>query len=94
MKKILKIVALGLSAAGALIAVRAGVELHRILNGEIRLPDGFTYTAHSGCEDTADNSMEFIEKALELGVPRLGSGCQRAQRRYARPAACRNGGRR
>lgn len=71
MKKVLKIVALGLSAAGALIAVRAGVELHRILNGEIRLPDGFTYTAHSGCEDTADNSMEFIEKALELGVPVL-----------------------
>ncbi len=31
-----------------------------------KLPPGFTVTAHSGCEHTEDNSMEFLEKAIEI----------------------------
>lgn len=32
------------------------------------LPPGFTYTAHTGCVDTADNSLESIEKGAENGA--------------------------
>lgn len=32
------------------------------------LPDGFTITAHSGCEDTVDNSLESIKKGYESGA--------------------------
>lgn len=32
------------------------------------LPTGFTYTAHTGCVDTADNSLESIEKGAENGA--------------------------
>ena len=60
-----------LGTASAVIAGLAGKEIHRILNGEIHLPEGFTYTAHSGCEGTPDNSMEFLQKAVALGVPVL-----------------------
>ncbi len=69
--KALKIAVLAVGIAGACVAGYAGKEIHRILNGEPNLPDSFVYTAHSGCENTADNSMEFLEKALALGVPVL-----------------------
>ncbi len=32
------------------------------------LPQGFTVTAHSGCEGTADNSMEFLQKCVEINA--------------------------
>lgn len=32
------------------------------------LPTGFIYTAHTGCVDTADNSLESIEKGAENGA--------------------------
>ncbi len=32
------------------------------------LPDGFTYTGHTGCVGTKDNSLEAIDKASEYGV--------------------------
>lgn len=32
------------------------------------LPSGFTYTAHTGCVDTAANSLESIEKGAENGA--------------------------
>jgi glycerophosphoryl diester phosphodiesterase len=32
------------------------------------LPDGFTYTGHTGCVGTKDNSLEAIDKAVEFGV--------------------------
>lgn len=32
------------------------------------LPSGFTYTAHTGCVDTADNSLQSIEKGAEYGA--------------------------
>lgn len=71
MKTFTKIFALAVGAAGTFLIARVGVELNRVLNGEIRLPAGFTFTAHSGCEHTAENSMEFIEKAIALDVPVL-----------------------
>ncbi len=37
-------------------------------NISVRLPDGFTVTAHSGCEGTPENSMEFIRKGVEINA--------------------------
>lgn len=37
-------------------------------DNSVRLPDGFTVTAHSGCEGTPDNSMEFIRKGVEINA--------------------------
>ena len=37
-------------------------------NTKIALPDDFTVTAHSGCEFTSDNSMEFIKKCVEINA--------------------------
>ena len=71
MKTVTKILAVAVGAAGVLLLTRAGVELNRIVNGKIDLPAGFTYTAHSGAENTAENSLEFIEKAIALQVPVL-----------------------
>jgi len=34
----------------------------------ITLPEGFTVTGHSGCENTQENSLECIEKAYESGA--------------------------
>lgn len=69
--KALKIAVLAVGIAGTCVAGYAGKEIHRILNGKPNIPDGFLYTAHSGCENTADNSTEFLEKAIALGVPVL-----------------------
>ncbi len=71
MKALLKIAALAAGAAGVYVAARAGEEIRRIASGKTPLPEDFTYTAHSGCENTPDNSMESIEKAMALGVPVL-----------------------
>ncbi len=32
------------------------------------LPDGFTYTAHTGCMGTKDNSLESIDEAIKYGA--------------------------
>ena len=37
-------------------------------NSKTPLPAGFTYTAHTGCMDTDDNSLESIEKGAEYGA--------------------------
>lgn len=70
-KTFLKIAAVAVGAASVCAAVGVGVRMHRILTCELHLPEGFTYTAHSGCEDTPENSIAFLEKAVELGVPVL-----------------------
>lgn len=41
---------------------------NRFYSNAFELPDGFTVTAHSGSEGTPDNSMEFLEKCIELNV--------------------------
>lgn len=34
----------------------------------LNLPERFTITAHTGCEDTPDNSLESIDKSFESGA--------------------------
>lgn len=71
MKAITKLIVAAVGVAGAVLAARAGVEINRVVNGKIELPADFTYTAHSGAENTAENSLAFIEKAIALQVPVL-----------------------
>lgn len=71
MKTIWKLALLAAGVVGAAAAAQTGVKLHRIAFGKVTLPEGFTVTAHSGCEGTPDNSLEYIEKALALQVPVL-----------------------
>lgn len=35
---------------------------------DIKIPEGFTFTGHTGCVGTRDNSLEAIDKAMEFGV--------------------------
>ncbi len=44
------------------------LKLKQYRNTPLELPDGFTVTAHTGCEGTEENSLEFLQKALNLGV--------------------------
>lgn len=37
-------------------------------NAILSLPEGFTYTAHTGCMDTKDNSLEAIEAGVKHGA--------------------------
>ena len=37
-------------------------------NKKVVLPEGFTLTAHTGCEGTADNSLEAIQKGFDCGA--------------------------
>ena len=37
-------------------------------SSSLSLPEGFTVTAHSGCEGTADNSFEFLKKCIDIGA--------------------------
>ena len=59
---------------GAVIVIALAVMLVcRSRSGEINkmdfvLFDGFTYTGHTGCVGTKDNSLEAIDKAAEYGV--------------------------
>lgn len=71
MQTVLKWAAAAVGAVSVCAAVGAGVLLYRDLTSEQHLPADFTYTAHSGCEETPENSMEFLQKAIELGVPVL-----------------------
>lgn len=55
-----------ISVVGVLIA-----DFSRYLNfknSATPLPGGFTYTGHTGCNDTVDNSLESIEVAVKHGV--------------------------
>ncbi len=66
MKKLLKWAVLG----SGIFAVTAGaVKIIRKINNPPKKPDGFIFTAHTGCEDTPDNSIQSLKKAIELGVP-------------------------
>lgn len=41
---------------------------NEVKNRKVILPEGFTLTAHTGCEGTADNSLEAIRKGYECGA--------------------------
>ena len=40
----------------------------RAKNKRVTLPEGFTLTAHTGCEGTANNSLEAIKKGFDCGA--------------------------
>jgi len=42
--------------------------MNELKNAEFNLPANFTYTAHTGCEGTKENSLESIEKGYENGA--------------------------
>ena len=44
------------------------MELENLKNQPINLPENFTYTAHTGCVGTADNSLEAIEIGAKYGA--------------------------
>lgn len=56
------------SAVGAAVFA-ASRKLIEIRQHNFSLPRGFTYTAHTGCGGTPDNSLESIKKAIALRVP-------------------------
>ncbi len=68
MNKAAKII-LGVSAAAlAGTALVTGFLCLSAATGTAILPEGFTVTAHTGCEGTEDNSLEAIEKGAQAGA--------------------------
>ena len=67
MKKCTKIIFGTALLAATGIAVTAGL-VGYIKNKEAVIPAGFTVTAHTGCEGTADNSLEAIESGFLSGA--------------------------
>ena len=67
MKKCTKMILGTAIVATAGLAVTAGYITY-IKNKDVKLPEGFTVTAHTGCEGTADNSLEAIEKGFLSGA--------------------------
>lgn len=43
-------------------------ELNKLKSTPLNLPESFTYTAHTGCVDTEDNSLEAIEAGVKYGA--------------------------
>lgn len=46
----------------------AAEHISHIRNKPVVIPENFTITAHTGCEGTADNSLEAIQKGYESGA--------------------------
>ncbi len=56
-----------IAAAGIFFGVRT-MKLNEYKNTELNLPNGFTITAHTGCMDTEENSLESIKTGIENGA--------------------------
>ena len=67
MKKCTKIILGTATVAAVGIAISAGY-INYVRSKDAVLPEGFTVTAHTGCEDTADNSLEAIQKGYDSGA--------------------------
>lgn len=67
MKKSSKIIIVSSAIVGA-VAAATLVSYNNLKNQRVTLPRGFTVTAHTGCEGTADNSLEAIRKGYESGA--------------------------
>ena len=67
MKKCTKIIFGTAIVAATGLAVAAGYITY-VKSKDAVIPQGFTVTAHTGCEDTADNSLEAIKKGYESGA--------------------------
>lgn len=61
------ILATTISGVGIFFGVRE-MKLKEYKNEELKLPQAFTITAHTGCMDTEDNSLESIKKGVENGA--------------------------
>ncbi len=70
--KKLSLLAGGFLLAGAAFFAAYAINQQNILNNyksmPLNLPDGFTYTAHTGCMGAADNSLESIEQGVRNGA--------------------------
>ena len=64
-----KLLSLGFFSAVGAAAFLASRKALKIKQHNFNLPVGFTYTAHTGCGGTPDNSLESIKKSIELKVP-------------------------
>lgn len=69
MKAWIKLAGVAAVAGTAAVAAYTAKKANEIINRKYILPEGFTYTAHTGCEDTPENSLASLEKATALGVP-------------------------
>lgn len=58
---------LSLGAVGAVTAVGVSIA-DDILLSKVKLPEGFTVTAHTGCEKTKDNSLDAITVGYGYGA--------------------------
>ena len=72
MKKKIKIIivatlTVAILGTGTFFGVRT-MKLNEYKKAENKLPQGFTITAHTGCMDTAENSLESIKKGIENGA--------------------------
>lgn len=66
-KIILVVLALCLIASCAIFSVRA-IQMSIWKNNPVSLPQNFTVTAHTGCGNTEDNSLESIQYGIDKGV--------------------------
>ena len=48
--------------------IRDYIKLKEYKGMPLSLPDDFTVTAHTGCEGTEENSLEYLNEAVKLGV--------------------------
>ena len=53
---------------GVSFLIKFQVELTKLKNTPLNLPDGFTYTAHAGCVDTPDDSLESIDAGVKYNA--------------------------
>ena len=67
MRKCTKIILGTAIVAATGLAVAAGY-INYVKAKDAVMPQGFTVTAHTGCEGTADNSLEAIKKGYESGA--------------------------
>ncbi|MGN1418020.1 MAG: glycerophosphodiester phosphodiesterase [Acutalibacteraceae bacterium] len=71
-KKIILSVCLTVFVAAMITAIAFGVKIYAVNkdynSGNFNFSENFTVTAHTGSMDTAENSLESIEKAIEVGA--------------------------
>lgn len=71
MKRVLMLLAVVTIVAIIVLLVLFGVrnvKLNQYKSNGINIPNDFTITAHTGCMDTEDNSLESIKKGIENGA--------------------------
>lgn len=68
MKKVTKIIVGVLACAVAVSGAIAVNYVSSVKSKEAVIPDGFTVTAHTGCEGTEDNTIEAINAGISVGA--------------------------